>query len=65
MFRGEVNRHGKKNKNKYVVETVKQIQPFNYDTGGVLYAWFIGIVIISISLYVAFMKRKEKDINKV
>ena len=51
------------NENKYVIETVKQIEPFNYNTDAI-YAWLIGIIVISISLYVAFVKIKEKDINK-
>ena len=60
----EVNRvYEKINENEYVIKTVKQIQPFNYDTDGA-YIWFIGIFIISISLYVAFVKIKEKGINK-
>ena len=64
MLSIEVNRvYEKNNENTYTSETVKQIQPFNYDTDAV-YAWFIGIIIISISLYVAFVKIKEKSINK-
>ena len=60
----ETNRvYEKINENEYVIKTVKQIQPFNYDTEGA-YIWFIGIFIISISLYVAFVKIKEKGINK-
>lgn len=61
----EVNRvYEKINENTYVIKTVKQIQPFNYDNGVAIYIWFIGIFIISISLYVAFVKIKEKGINK-
>ena len=64
MLSIEVNRvYEKNNENTYTSQTVKQIQPFNYDTDAV-YAWFIGIIIISISLYVAFVKIKEKSINK-
>ena len=60
----EINRvYEKINENEYVIETVKQIQPFNYNTDAI-YAWLIGIIIISISLYVAFVKIKEKVINK-
>lgn len=60
----EVNRvYEKNNENTYTIETVKQIKPFNYNTDA-MYAWFIGIIIISISLYVAFVKIKEKGINK-
>lgn len=60
----EVNRvYEKNNENTYTIETVKQIQPFNYNTDAI-YAWFMGIIIISISLYVAFVKTKEKGINK-
>ena len=64
MLSIEINRvYEKNNENTYTSETVKQIQPFNYDTDAI-YAWFIGIIIISISLYVAFVKIKEKSINK-
>jgi len=60
----EVNKfYEKRGENTYIIETVKQIQPFSYDTDAI-YAWFIGIIIISISLYVAFVKIKEKNINK-
>lgn len=60
----EVNKIYERNgENIYSIETVKQIQPFNYNTDAI-YVWFIGIIIISISLYVAFVKIKEKDINK-
>jgi len=66
MSSTEVNRVYKKiNENTYIIETVKQIQPLNYDTGGAIYAWILGIIVISISLYVAFVKIKEKDINKM
>ena len=52
------------NENKYIIETVKQIEPFNYNTDAI-YAWLVGIIVISISLYVAFIKIKEKAaINK-
>ena len=51
------------NENTYIIKTIKQIQPFNYNTGAI-YAWFIGIIIIFISVYVAFVKIKEKVINK-
>ena len=62
----EVNEvYEKRGENTYVIETVKQIHLVNYDTGVVsLYVWFIGIFVISISLYVAFVKIKEKSINK-
>ena len=62
----EVNEvYEKRGENTYVIETVKQIHLVNYDTDVVsLYVWFIGIFIISISLYVAFVKIKEKNINK-
>jgi len=60
----EVNRvYEKINENTYIVKTVKQIQPFNYNTDAI-YAWFIGIIIISICLYIAFVKTKERVINK-
>jgi len=55
--------YNKNNENTYTSETIKRIQPFNYNTDAI-YAWFIGIIIISISLYLAFVKIKEKDINK-
>jgi len=55
--------YDKNNENTYTSETVKRIQPFNYNTDAI-YAWFIGIIIISISLYLAFVKIKEKNINK-
>ena len=55
--------YDKNNENTYTSETVKRIKPFNYNTDAI-YAWFIGIIIISISLYLAFVKIKEKDINK-
>jgi len=61
----EVNKvYEKINENTYIIKTIKQIQPFNYNTDAI-YAWFIGIIIILISLYVAFVKIKEKGINKV
>ena len=60
----EVNRvYEKISGNAYILVTVKQIHPFNYGTGAIC-AWFIGIIIISISLYVAFVKIKEKGISK-
>ncbi len=52
------------NENRYVIETVKQIQPFDYNTGGNIVVWFVGAFIMFISLYMAFVKVKEKDINK-
>src|SRR5680860_817197 len=52
------------NENRYVIETVKQIQPFDYNTGGNIVVWFVGAFIMFISLYMAFVKAKEKDINK-
>ncbi len=52
------------NENSYVIETVKQIQPFDYNTGGNIVVWFAGAFIMFISLYMAFVKAKEKDINK-
>jgi len=64
MLSVEINMvYEKRGENKYIIESTKNIQPFNYNTGAI-YAWFIGIVIISISLYVAFVKIKEKGINK-
>jgi hypothetical protein len=60
----EVNKVYERNgENSYSIETVKNIQPFNYNTDA-MGAWLIGIIIIPISLYVAFIKIKEKDINK-
>lgn len=65
MSSTEVNKvYEKRGENTYIIETVKQIHLVNYDTGVSLYVWFIGIFIISISLYVAFVKIKEKSINK-
>jgi len=52
------------NENRYVIETVKQIQPFDYNTDGNIVVWFVGAFIMFISLYMAFVKAKEKDINK-
>ena len=52
------------NENSYVIETVKQIQLFDYNTGGNIVVWFAGAFIMFISLYMAFVKAKEKDINK-
>ena len=64
MLSMEVNKVYERNgENVYSVRTVKQIQPFNYNTDAI-WAWFIGIIIISICLYIAFVKRKEKNINK-
>ena len=61
----EVNRiYEKINENSYVIKTVKQIQPFNYDISEAFYIWFIGIIIMCISLYVVFVKKKEKVVNK-
>ena len=61
----EVNRvYEKINENRYVVKTIKQIKPFYYNTGETITAWVVGIIIMFISLYVAFIKAKEKDINK-
>ncbi len=65
MSSTEVNKvYEKRGENTYIIETVKQIHLVNYDTRVSLYVWFIGIFIISISLYVAFVKIKEKSINK-
>ena len=65
MSSTEVNKvYEKRGENTYIIETVKQIHLVNYDTSVSLYVWFIGIFIISISLYVAFVKIKEKSINK-
>ena len=41
----------------------KYIQPFNYNTNAV-FVWFIGIIIISLVLYITFVERKEVNINK-
>ena len=41
----------------------KYIQPFNYNTNAV-YVWFVGIIIISLVLYITFVERKEVNINK-
>ena len=61
----EVNKVCRRNgENSYSIETVKQIQPFNYESSEAFYVWFIGIIIICISLYVAFVKKKEKVVNK-
>lgn len=65
MLSVEVNIvYEKINENTYVIETVKQIQPFDYNTGGNIVVWFVGAFIMFISLYMAFVKAKEKDINK-
>jgi len=64
MLSIEVNRVYEKNgENTYTIETVKRIQPFNYNTDAI-YAWSIGIIIIFIFVYIAFAKIKEKSINK-
>ena len=61
----EVNRiYEKINENSYVIKTVKQIQPFNYNIRDAFYIWFIGIIIMCISLYVVSVKKKEKVVNK-
>lgn len=61
----EVNIVYKKiNENRYVIETIKQIQPFDYNTGENIVVWFVGGFIMFISLYLAFVKVKEKNINK-
>jgi len=61
----EVNKVCRRNgENSYSIETVKQIQPFNYESSEAFYVWFIGIIIMCISLYVAFVKKKEKVVNK-
>jgi len=65
MLSVEVNIvYEKINENRYVIETVKQIQPFDYNTGGNIVVWFVGAFIMFISLYMGFVKAKEKDINK-
>ena len=65
MLSVEVNIvYEKINENRYVIETVKQIQPFDYNTDGNIVVWFVGAFIMFISLYMAFVKAKEKDINK-
>ncbi|PKP61481.1 hypothetical protein CVT91_03070 [Candidatus Atribacteria bacterium HGW-Atribacteria-1] len=57
----EVNRvYEKINENTYVIKTVKQIQPFNYDNGVAIYIWFIGIFIISIFPVCGFCENKRK-----
>lgn len=43
---------------------IKQIN-YNYNNVDFIYIWLIGIIIIFVTMYVAFVKRKEKDINKV
>jgi len=61
----EVNKVYERNdENSYSIETIKQIQPFDYNTSGAFYIWFIGIIIMCMSLYVAFVKKKEKVVNK-
>jgi len=61
----EVNIVYKKiNENRYVIETIKQIQPFDYNTGENIVVWFVGAFIMFISLYLAFVKIKKKNINK-
>jgi len=61
----EVNKVYERNdENSYSIETVKQIQPFNYNTIEAFYVWFMGIIIMCMSLYVAFVKKKEKVVNK-
>jgi len=65
MLSTEVNIvYEKINEDRYVIETVKQIQPFDYNTGGNIVVWFVGAFIMFISLYMGFVKAKEKDINK-
>lgn len=41
----------------------RYIQPFNYNTNAV-FVWFIGIIIISLVLYITFVERKEVNINR-
>ena len=61
----EVNVVYKKiSENAYILETVKKIQPFYYGTNNIINAWFIGIIVVCVSLYLAFVKIKKKDINK-
>jgi len=61
----EVNKVYERNgENSYSIETVKQIQPFNYNIRDAFYIWFIGIIIMCISLYVVSVKKKEKVVNK-
>jgi len=50
--------------NTYDFEIQKQFTPFNYNVDGVLSVWFTGIVIIFILLYISFISKKEKNINK-
>ena len=66
MLSIEVNKFSKLSivENKHYETRYKYIQPFNYNTNAV-YVWFIGIIIIFVVVYIAFVKRKEKDINKV
>jgi len=55
---------GKIDEFRYNITNIKQIQPFNYNTDAI-YAWFISIIIIFVVMYIVFVKRKEKNINKV
>ena len=56
----------KSGENNYIINSTKNIQPLNYntnnsDTGDI---WLVGIIIISILMYVAFVNIKKKNINK-
>ena len=48
---------------EYRIDNTKIIRPFNYDSNTV-YIWLVGIIIISILMYVAFVNIKKKNINK-
>lgn len=49
--------------NREYATRYKYIQPFNYNTNAVS-VWFIGIIIISLVLYITFVERKEVNINR-
>ena len=42
---------------------IGMVSTFNYNTNAV-FVWFIGIIIISLVLYITFVERKEVNINK-
>ena len=48
---------------EYRIDNTKIIRPFNYGSNTV-YIWLVGIIIISILLYAAFVNIKKKNINK-
>ena len=56
--------YNKLSDNTYVFSTFKRFQPLNYNVDSVLSVWFTGIVVIFILLYISFINKKEKNINK-